>query len=226
MTAPLSERPREVETYADVSRSILAELEAIRDDHGSCLVGIGGAAAAGKTTLCQALLAESPSIQMVPQDHFRKSEADRNSLPSTEKPPGFDFELERLRREVLEPLTQGSVAEYRPRDFHTGELQDPLTVSPSGIILVEGVYVLHEDLRSRYSYRIHVAASAEARLERAGERARHSGINFGPLRNRYLEEWFPNEDRYFQAQRPDLAAERIVATDRLEPPSRPTIWGK
>lgn len=150
------------------------------------LVGIGGHGAAGKTTLARSI----PGAQVVGTDEFWD---------------GAEFELSRLRAEVLEPLLRGEPAEYRAFSW---ELQRPLAepriVRPQGAIVVEGVCALHVLFREAYDLRIWVDAPRELRLARGiardGEVAREV----------WEKRWMPSEDRYVQRDDPISAAHMIV----------------
>ncbi len=92
---------------------------------GFVLVGIGGRGASGKTTLARSI----PGAQVVGTDEFWD---------------GAEFELSRLRAEVLEPILRGEPAEYHAFSW---ELQRPLATSrvvrPHGVVVIEGVCALH-----------------------------------------------------------------------------------
>ena len=150
------------------------------------LVGIGGHGAAGKTTLAHSV----PDAQVVGTDEFWDGE---------------EFELSRLRAEVLDRILRGNPAEYRA---YSWELQAPVAeprrVLPQGVIVVEGVCALHRLFREAYDLRIWVDAPRELRLARGvardGEEARRVWKN----------EWMPSEDRYVRRDDPISAAHLIV----------------
>ena len=150
------------------------------------LVGIGGHGCAGKTTLARLI----PDAQIVSTDGFWN---------------GTEFELSRLRAEVLEPIMSGEPAEYRAFSWATQEREpESRTVRPGGVVVIEGVCALHTRLRDVYDLRIWVEAPRETRLARAvardGEDARAT----------WEEKWLPSEERYVLRDDPISVADLIV----------------
>ena len=170
-----------------VLERIATLVSARRSGRSFVLVGIGGHGGAGKTTLAHLI----PDAQVVGTDEFWD---------------GAEFELARLRAEVLEPLLSGDSAEYRAFSW---QLQAPLEehrlVRPDGVIVIEGVCALHALFRTAYDLRVWVDAPRELRLERAiardGEGARRI----------WEQQWMPSEDRYVERDDPISAADLIVA---------------
>jgi uridine kinase len=163
--------------------ALLAECQAVR---GFVLVGIGGHGGAGKTTLAH----ELPEAQIVSTDQFWD---------------GAEFELSRLRADVIDPLLREETAEYRAFDWDSQRfLATAFFVRPRGLIVVEGVCALHALFREAYDLRIWVDAPREVRLARGiardGEEARHV----------WETQWMPSEDRYVQRDDPISAADLIV----------------
>ena len=150
------------------------------------LVGIGGHGAAGKSTLARSI----SGAQVVGTDEFWD---------------GTEFELSRLRVEVIEPLLRGEQAGYRAFSWELQQrLPEPRVVGPEGVVVVEGVCALHAMFREAYDLRIWVDAPRELRLARGiardGEGARDVWVN----------RWMPSEDRYVERDDPISAADLIV----------------
>lgn len=149
------------------------------------LVGIGGRGGAGKTTLAHTI----PDAQVVPTDAFWNGE---------------EFDLTRLRREVIEPLERGEVARYAAYDWaarmHAGERQ----VEPRGVVVIEGVCALHRMFRDAYDVRIWVEAPREVRLARGIARDGEAS------RAVWEERWMPSEDRYVERDDPVASAHLVV----------------
>ena len=150
------------------------------------LVGIGGHGAAGKTTLARAV----PGAKVVSTDEFWD---------------GDGFDIPRLEREVVTPLSEGRTARFSSYDWAAKRLRGSRTVEPEGIVVVEGVCALHRLLRDAYAVRVWVEAPADVRLargiERDGEDARSTWVDF----------WMPSEDRYVERDDPVSCAHLVVS---------------
>lgn len=101
------------------------------------VVAIDGPGGSGKSTLADALAAADPTVAIARTDDF--------FLPSDVPRPGpevigRDFDLDRLRREVLEPLTAGRPGRYRRYDWVADALAEEHIVEPGPLVVVEGVY--------------------------------------------------------------------------------------
>jgi len=165
---------------------VLDRIAALSSARAFVLVGIGGHGGAGKSTLARSI----PGAQVVGTDEFWD---------------GAEFELSRLRGEVIEPLLRGEPLEYRAFSWELQRpLPEPRAVRPEGVIVIEGVCALHKMFRQAYDLRIWVDAPRELRLARGiardGEGAREIWEN----------RWMPNEDRYVERDDPVSAADLIV----------------
>jgi uridine kinase len=166
---------------------VLDRIAALGSARAFALVGIGGHGGAGKSTLARSI----PDAQVVGTDEFWD---------------GSEFELSRLRAEVLEPLLRAEPAQYRAFSWELQRrLPETRVVRPEGVIVVEGVCALHEMFREAYDLRIWVDAPRELRLARGiardGEGAREI----------WEEKWMPSEDRYVERDDPISAADMIVS---------------
>jgi uridine kinase len=155
---------------------------------GLVLVGIGGHGAAGKSTLAALI----PGAQVVSTDEFWD---------------GSEFEIGRLEREVLTPLSCGRLARFSSYDWGVREQRGSRIVEPAGVVVVEGVCALHRTLRDAYDVRVWVETSYEVRLARAvardGEDARQT----------WTDVWMPSEDRYVERDDPVSCAHLVVDGD-------------
>jgi uridine kinase len=149
------------------------------------LVGIDGPGGAGKSTVAATL-----SDKLVATDDF------------IAEPWGW-YDLERLRREVVEPLLRDEPARYRRMDWQDGELKEWHDVDPGGVVVIEGVAALDKRLRDAYDYRVWVEAPREIRFRRGVERDGDAAL---PL----WEAWSQKEERYWADQRPREAADIVI----------------
>ncbi|HEU0337547.1 MAG TPA: hypothetical protein VFR43_13375 [Gaiellaceae bacterium] len=165
---------------------VLDALAALAPDRPLILLGVGGHGGAGKSTLAGAL----PAREVVGTDEFWD---------------GASFDLDRLERDVFEPLLAGRPAVYRSFDWEAQRPRaDERRVEPSGLVVVEGVCALHRRFRDAYDLRVWVDAPPELRLERGVARDGEAA------RRRWVEIWMPMEDRYVTRDDPVSAADLVV----------------
>jgi uridine kinase len=163
-----------------------ARIEALQPMRAFAFVGIGGRGGSGKTTLARSI----PGAQLVSTDEFWD---------------GSEFDLTRLRREVVEPLLEDREARFHGFDWAQRRPHGSVRiVRPDGVVVVEGVCALHRLFREAYDLRIWVDAPRDVRLARGvardGEQARSTWENV----------WMPMEDRYIERDDPVTSADLVV----------------
>ena len=117
---------------------------------------------------------------------------------------GSRFEIDRLAREVVEPLVRGETAQFSSFDWAARAPGADRTVSPDGIVIVEGVCALHRSLRDAYAVRVWVEAPYDLRLARGVARDGEAA------RSTWVEMWMPSEERYVERDDPIPSAHLIV----------------
>ncbi len=150
------------------------------------LVGVGGLGCAGKTTLARRLGASA----VIATDEFWD---------------GSEFDLDRLRREAIEPLARGEAAHFESYDWSARRSVGPRRVEPRGLVVVEGVCALHRSFRAAYALRLWVETPFEIRWARAVERDGATGLE------RWETVWWPRERAYVATDDPVRAADLVVA---------------
>jgi uridine kinase len=166
-------------------RPALELIAAAAGGGGVTLVGIGGHGAAGKTTLARTV----PGAQIVSTDEFWNGEV---------------FDLERLGREVVTPLSAGAPAHFASYDWSARTARGARTIEAAGVVVVEGVCALHRSLRDAYAVRIWVEAPYDVRLARAVARDGEAA------RSTWTDVWMPSEDRYVERDDPVSCANLVV----------------
>jgi uridine kinase len=199
---PVSGRPLEYAIAAVAARS-----------KRPLLVAIDGYSAAGKSTLARRIAEVIPNVEIVEIDDFYRvmDEDERFRLPPDR---GYerDYDWERLRRELLEPLVAGQVAAYRRYDWDTGSLGGVRVVRPEGVILVEGVYSLRPELRPYYDTTLFITTPAGTREQRQAAR---------PEPESWKRRWDAAERYYVATHRPDAIADLVVYGDGRASVSEP-----
>jgi uridine kinase len=195
----------------DLTASIARRLASPRPAGAPLRVGIDGAGGAGKSTfaghLAERLRGRDVRVETVHMDDFYLPSAER-TLARCDDAMGTAFDWQRLRDQVLLPLRSGRRAAYQRYDWGTDALAEWHAIPEVQVVLVEGIYVLHCELRALYDVTVWIDCPREVRLARGLARD-------GPAaRPQWEEEWMPAEDRYIASQQPDRAASwRFTALD-------------
>ena len=145
--------------------------------------------AAGKTTLANRL-AEQYGWGVIHLDDFFLQPAQRTSQRLAE--PGGNLDRERLISEVLLPLTRHRPGVYRVFDCRTmgfAAVPRPLPAAP--VVLLEGSYACHPDLRPLCGLHVFLTVDPGEQLRRLTAR------NPARLQD-FRTRWIPMEEQYFR----------------------------
>lgn len=152
------------------------------------LVAIDGRCASGKTTLAMALQAHY-GCNVIHMDHFFLRPEQRTEARLCM--PGENVDHERFQEEVLIPLQKGESFCYRP--FHCGSqsLTEPILVSQNPLIIIEGSYACHKNLRELYDLRLFLSVDPDEQMRRIKLR---NGSEQAAV---FKSKWIPLEEQYF-----------------------------
>jgi uridine kinase len=164
------------------------------------LIGIDGAGASGKSTIARGLARADADIQVIALDDFYRPTAARHAGPVAARPIAADFDLERLRSEVLEPLMSHRPAAHRVYDWRTDAVGSELVVVRKPIVILEGVYATSLALAPYLDVSIWVDCPRAVRLARG--LARDGEV----ARPRWQHDWMPGEDKYMETEHPQARA--------------------
>lgn len=153
------------------------------------LVAIDGRCAAGKTTTAS-LVKEKTDCNIIHMDSFFLQPGQRTKERLSE--PGGNVDYERVKKEVLIPLSQNRPFSYRPFDCKSMELCVPVKVEPASVTIIEGSYSCHPVLWDFYDLRIFLNINAEEQLQRI---KRRNGIEAAQV---FTNKWIPMEEKYFK----------------------------
>lgn len=173
----------------NVIQTIRQRIDALLAVQAQVVVAIDGSCASGKSTLGTAL-AEGYTCNFFRMDDFflRPEQRTRQRLAE----PGGNIDYERFRQEILEPLKTGLPFSYRPYNCSTGCLMAPVAVQPRPLAIIEGSYSHHPCFGSPYDLTVFLTVDPEIRIQRIAKRPAF-------LYKRFLEEWIPMEQAYFEA---------------------------
>ena len=122
------------------------------------LVLIDGLGGAGKSILAEALAAEF-GVSIVQGDDFYRPSVERQQSGSEPGAIGAPFDWRRLELQVLVPLSRGEDARYQRYDWDSDRLGGWSTVPCRDTVIVEGVYLLRNELRRYASVSIWVGGA-------------------------------------------------------------------
>lgn len=189
----------------------VAAAVACRSRSGFALVAIDGPGGSGKSTLAAALasrLRGSQRVTVVHGDDFHRPmpPADRLLLSPQEGYQQY-FDWQRLRAQVLAPLSAGRSAHYERYDWLTGDLAtgELLDVPRAGTVIVEGVYAARPELAGYYDLTVLVEAPREECLRRLHDRDHEHGPG------NWIERWRAAEEHYLAATVPAARLDMTVS---------------
>lgn len=154
------------------------------------LIALDGMCASGKTTLAMHIQEQYPDIEVIHMDDFFL----RPEMRTTErlKEPGGNVDYERFRREVADPLTETGSCTYRIYSCKSQSFICSKTILHPQIIIVEGAYSAHPYFGEIYDAVFFLSISPEEQKERIRKR------NGERMLSRFLNEWIPMENQYFE----------------------------
>ena len=168
--------------------TIISRIDTLLSRKEPVIIAIDGRCGSGKSTLGK-LLAEHYSCDLLHLDDFflRPEQRSEKRLAT----PGENVDHERFLDEVLLPIKNNGSAAFRPFDCKTHSLKEPVGVSAGRILIVEGSYCLHPNLREFYNLKIFLTVSKTEQLKRIAARSGEAAAE------RFERIWIPLEESYF-----------------------------
>ena len=172
-------------------------IDLLLEQQRAVVIAIDGKCTSGKTTLAAQLSAVYDCNVFHMDDFFLRPE---QRTPERFAQIGGNVDYERFLEEILLPLKTGETFSYRPFDCGTFTLAQPVTVQPKKLTVVEGTYSHHPYFGDPYDLKILLSVSEEIQRQRVLERPAF-------LHSRFFESWIPMENRYFEHQYMEVAAQ-------------------
>lgn len=166
-------------------------------------VGVDGCGGSGKSTLASRLKDRFSNVTIVHMDDFYLPSAQIIKLDPEKKPIGADFDWERVLNQILDPISQNLEGRYQRYDWEKDKLTEWHTVPIGGIVIVEGVYSIREELANKYDFTIWVECPRETRLSRGLERDGKVALEM------WENNWMISEDMYVKVHKPNEKADII-----------------
>lgn len=152
-------------------------------------VAIDGNSGAGKSTLAD-LISHIYDCNLFHTDDFFLTPELRTE--ERLKEPGGNVDYVRFRREILDPIRTKRDFTYSRYNCSTGTFDRPVHVCAKRLNIVEGSYSIHPYLADAYDLKVFLHIDKERQQARILER------NGEEMLERFIHEWIPLEDQYFQ----------------------------
>jgi uridine kinase len=193
----------EIIYYKTVLPEILNRVHQLSTSKQLVLIGIDGCGGSGKSTFAAELSSSLGLVPVIHVDDFYKPSQERSRITSSQ-PVGWQFDWQRLERDVLKPLNAGGEANYQWYDWTLDCLADWRNIKALSPIILEGIYALRPELSMYYDLRLWIECPRDVRLQRGLER---DGAH---ARSQWEDDWMKEEDRYIASYSPHLQAHTII----------------
>ncbi|WP_157827722.1 uridine kinase family protein [Niallia nealsonii] len=173
-----------------------------KESNQTLLIGIDGCGGSGKSTLAESLKAiDQPNVAVIHMDDFYKTSKQRESV---DKEIGGNWDCDRVKEQVLIPLSKNQNTRYQRYDWNTDQISEWHNVSARGVVIIEGCYSLIERFRTYYDFTIWMETPRDVRLSRGIERDGEE------KRGLWEDLWMPAEELYIKAQKPMEHADFVI----------------
>lgn len=170
---------------------VIQKIDEKLQQQNSYVVAIDGMCGSGKSTLAS-LLEEYYDCNVFHMDDYFLPIARKTKERLAE--PGGNVDYERFREEIVDGVLQKETNWYRPYNCAIGGLEEAVFVEHKKLTIVEGSYSLHPTLFATYDLKIFLEVDREIQLNRILRRNGEEKLQ------RFIQEWIPMEQHYFDAE--------------------------
>lgn len=173
------------------------------------LVALDGLSGSGKTTLSQTL-GKQLNAAVILGDNFYAGGQLGDWAPRTPKQKADGaMDWRRMRAEALEPLLQGTVAEWRTFNWETGVglSTSTITCEPNPIIILDGAFSSRPELADIVDLSVLAKIPDDIRRKRLDKR---EGVAFMA---QWHQVWDESEAYYYANVRPDASFDVVLFSD-------------
>lgn len=164
------------------------------------LIAIEGYGGSGKSTLAEELKSKLPNSEVIKIDSFIKKGKAQDAEPWEDV-----FDRIRLRRQVLEPASRGSIVSYQRLDWANNTLGDNITLPHVDYLIIDGITSFHPDIEHYYNFKIWVETPIEVARQRGQQR------DSGNENSKLWEKWAQCDLVYQEEYHPEKRANFIVS---------------
>lgn len=170
-----------------MNKLIFERIEQLLSQKEKVIIAVDGMCASGKSTLAEEIRAAFGGT-VIHADSFFLPACLRTAERLCE--PGGNFHRERFADEVVNNLGLDCFS-YGVFDCAKGETAEIITVNENRLIIIEGSYCMHPEIKAEYDMKIFTVTHKAAQLERILSRNGESALAV------FTEKWIPLENKYF-----------------------------
>ena len=171
-------------------QSLLDRINQLQTEKKHTVIAIDGNSTAGKSTLAACLM-KTYSCSVISMDHFFLRPEQRTSERLLQ--PGGNIDYDRFIEQIVLPLRSKESFIYHPYDCKLDMPGAPIAINTDDpIIIIEGVYSMHPKFREHSIYDITVFLQINE-----DEQKRRLLMRNPHMYDRFIHEWVPMENKYF-----------------------------
>ena len=179
--------PKDIKEKYPALTSLIERIENAED---KITVVIDGNSGSGKSVLGGMLRDAFDGNLYHADDYFLPRD---RKTPDRLSEPGGNIDYERMREELVLPLSAGDKVICRRYDCGKGTLGEAIEMPDKKLSIIEGVYSMHREMQINGAVRVLLTLSVELQRERILKR------NGEFILSRYEKEWLPLEKNYFDS---------------------------
>ena len=176
----------------EVALKVQEDLSSDKTDAFDCMpyvIAIDGMSGSGKSTFASLLHELFPESNLFHMDDYFLRPSQRTEVRLNEV--GGNIDYERFHDEIVRNLDNCNGLSYRKYDCCTQTLGDFIHVPWKSLVIIEGSYSHHPCFKNPYDLRVFLDIPAEEQKRRILLR------NGEFMLNRFISEWIPKENAYF-----------------------------
>lgn len=154
------------------------------------VIAIDGMSGSGKSTFASLLHELFPESNLFHMDDYFLQPSQRTQARLNEV--GGNVDYKRFYDEIVSNLRDDNGLSYRKYDCCTQTLGDFIHVPEKPLVIIEGSYSHHPYFKDAYDLRVFLDVSCEEQKERILKR------NGEFMLSRFISEWIPKENAYFE----------------------------
>ena len=183
-----------------VISSIIQKIQLLAGKKKFIIIGIDGVGGSGKTTLAKIIQNELNNCVVIQMDDIFSPQLQAS-------------DISRIKDQVFLPLIYGKDAKFQIYDWKTEKLSQWQTITPKGIIIIEGVYALDEQIIEYYDIKIWIDYPPDLGFKRGVKR----DINGDGVDNseKWRTIWMQLEEKYIIQQNPKSKANFVINGDDI-----------